>query len=134
MGESSRVTRVLASVGAAIGLIIGLGACTTSPGGSPPTTSMQVGVCYSIVNGTQSFIYNGPENTLANSVWFNDTDDCRTTPLDNSTNAVLGGQADEATALATCQALIGSGVVANVSLLEPIDPPLDSADYWGCIG
>jgi len=94
---------------------------------------IQVGVCYNI-NGVQSFNYLGPANALANSLHYTDSSDCSTTPVDNSMTSVLSGQADEPTALATCQGLMPAGVVANVSLLEPITPPFNSADYWGCVG
>jgi len=87
-----------------------------------------------MTNLGQSFVYVGPANVLSNSHHYTDSSDCSTPPVDNSQTSVLSNQADEAVALATCQALVAGGAVASVSLLEPITPQLNSADYWGCVG
>ena len=93
---------------------------------------LQIGVCYTIVDLAESFEYLGPANVLANSLHYPDSPDCSTTPVDNSETSVLSGQADQTAAQATCEGLIPGGFLSSLSILEPMTPAFDSADYWGC--
>lgn len=97
-----------------------------------PTGELEIGTCYTIIDGAQSFEYLGPDNALANSLSYPDSPDCSTVANDNSQTSILSGQADLAAAEATCQALLPGAFTSNISILEPIDPPLNSTDYWGC--
>lgn len=123
---------LMAVLGSAIAVVFAA-ACTQPGPSTPPSRTLQTGICYSIAGDTQSFVYLGPANTLANSLLYPDSSDCSTTAANNSESAVLIGMADEAAAGAHCDLLLPvDSFVSSLSVLEPITPELNSSDYWGC--